>query len=157
MRAAGANVKSGHLFLAVVDDGDGQVQRVLIPKHRLTPNDAMPEALRLVDMKNRIKQELEPAHLDTIGLVETRQFNSWQYRQVFPRVAIICALMYAAVELGISFEILTTEKIGKAVQRGPSKLQTFEAAEVGFEAPPTYWTSGLAEAFAAAATLVLAS
>jgi hypothetical protein len=87
VRAAGINVKNGHLFLAVVEDDNGSLQRVVIPKHRLTPSEGIPEALRLADMKSRVKQELEPANVDAIGLVDTRQFNSWQYRQVFVRVA----------------------------------------------------------------------
>lgn len=154
VRAAGINIKNGQLFLAVVDDDNGSPQRVVIPKHRLTPSEGMTEALRLADMKSRVKQELEPANIDAIGLVDTRQFNSWQYRQVFVRVTIICAAMYAAVELGIDFKTLSTEAIGKVVLCPPSELETFASADIGFETRPTYWTSGLAEAFAAAVTVL---
>lgn len=154
MRAAGFNVEAGTLLLAVVERHDeGPAAPVPVTTPKLTPAD-LPEAESLRDLAKRVKQELEAARVDAVGLVHTRAFRNLQYSQVYPRVTAICAVMFAAAELNVAYETLTTETIGTAIGCPPESLDTFDFAVLAFEQRPTYWTAGLAKAYAAAYTLV---
>lgn len=154
MRAAGFNVEAGTLLLAVVERRDeGPATPVPVTSLKLTPAD-LPEAQSLRDLAKRVKQELEAARVDAVGLVQTRAFRNLQYNQVYARVTAICAVMFAAAELNVAYETLTTETIGTAISCLPKSLDTFDFAVLGFAQRPTFWTTGLAEAYAAAYTLV---
>jgi hypothetical protein len=155
VRAAGINVEAGTPLLAVVERGDaGSLRPVRITCPRLAPNADLPEAQSLRDLSQRVKQELAAARVDAVGLVQTRAFRNLQYNPVLARVTAICAVMFATTELGVSYETIPTETIGSAVGCPPKSLNLFDFATLGFEQRPKYWTTGLAEAYAAAVTLV---
>lgn len=155
MRAAGINVEAGTLLLAIVERSDGgPVRPVTITCPRLARNINLPEAEGLRDLAQRVKQELEAAKIDAVGLVQTRAFRNCQYNLVYSRVTAICAVMFAAAELDVHYETLATETIGAAVGRPAKAVGTLDCATLGLGQRPKYWTTGLAEAYAAAATLV---
>lgn len=148
-------MEAGTLLLAVVERGAaGPICPVAVTCPRLAPNANLPEARGLRDLAKRVNQELAAARPDTVGLVQTRAFRNLQYNLVFTRVTAICAVMFAATELNVTYETLTTEMIGTAVGCPANALKTFDFATLGFPQRPKYWTAGLGEAYAAAATLV---
>lgn len=148
-------MEAGTLLLAVVERGDaGPIRPVAVTCPRVAPNANLPEARGLRDLAERVNQELAAARAGAVGLVQTRAFRNLQYNVVFPRVTAICAVMFAAAELNMSYETLTTETIGTAVGCPANALNTFDFATLGLPQRPKYWTTGLAEAYAAAATLL---
>jgi hypothetical protein len=155
VRAIGINVEAGTLLLALVErSDDGPIRPGTVISPRLARNTDLPEADGLRDLAQRVKQELEAAGVDVVGLVQTRAFRNLQYGLVYPRVTAICAVMFAAAELNVPCETLTTETIGTAVGCPAKAVGTFDFATLGLAQRPKYWTTGLAEAYAAAATLV---
>lgn len=155
VRAAGVNVAGGVLLLAVAERRDeGPALPIALTNPRLVPNTDLEEAHGLRDLSKRVKQELEAARVDTVGLVQTRAFRNLQYNVVYPRIVSICAVMLAASDLNLGFETIATETIGAAVGLPPKSLELFDFSVMGLLERPTYWTSGLAEAYAAAVTLV---
>jgi hypothetical protein len=156
MRAAGINVDAGTLYLAVVEpDGAGGPPRpVPVDCPRLAPDGDLSEADALRDLAQRVGQELAAVGVEAVGLVQTRKWKNQQYSHVYDRTMAISAVMFATTELKIDYETLTTETIGAAVGCPPKSLNLFQHATLGFDTRPKYWTTGLAEAYAAATTLV---
>lgn len=156
MRAGGVNIESGTLYLAAVGPrGAGLGSPISVAQPRLVPHPDLVGSEALQDLTDRVRQEIEASRIQAVGLVETRAFKGLQYKNVYPRVVGMCAVMAACTSLGLAYETLKTEKIGKAVGVPAKELKTVDAEAFGFTKPPTYWTTGLAEAYAAAATMLL--
>ena len=155
MRAGGVNIDSGVLYLAAIDSqGPGLGVPVAIVQPKLIPHPDLTGAEALQDLTERVRQELEAPGVKAVGLVETRGFYGLQYKHVYPRVVGMCAVMAACTTLGVTYETLKTEKIGRRVGRPASELKTVDPNAFGFTKSPTYWTTGLAEAYAAAAAML---
>ena len=151
--AAGINVKSGLVHLAVVEPAAELLGRpVSGVRSRIGPGAGLEGAERLDDLKNRIRQELQTGRVEAIGLVETRAHAGWNYRQAYERITAICAVMAAATEVRAAYATIKTTEIGRVVGVAADHLERVAFQRFGFESPPTYWTTGLAEAYAAAAT-----
>ncbi|WP_232021951.1 hypothetical protein [Mycobacterium basiliense] len=156
MRAGGINIEAGTLFLAVVEPSDTAFGTpVVVSQPRLAPHQHLVGAEALHDFTERVRQELDAAAVRAVGLVETRAFYNLQYKHVYPRVTAMCAVMAACTALGVGYETLKTETIGAAVGCPAKQLKTVDLAKFAFASPPTYWTTGLAEAYAAAATVIV--
>lgn len=146
------NVKGGSVFVAVVDwtsDGSAATPR-LVSSNRFQPNGSLGEAERFADLRDRARQFLAPLSLGRVDLVETRQFAQWKYADAYARVMKICAVMDAARLLGVPFSTQKTGDIARTLGMQANGLQAFECARVGLSDNPTYWTTGLSEAAAAA-------
>lgn len=156
MRAAGINVKSGLVYLAVLEPGDGLLGKpVSTVRSRIGPGAGLDGAEKLDDFKNRIRQEFQTGGVQTVGLVETRAYTGWNYHKAHDRITAICAVMAAATEFRATYATIKTSDIGRAVGVPAAALETVRAEQFGFESAPTYWTAGLAEAYAAAATALV--
>jgi hypothetical protein len=156
VRAGGINIEAGKLYLAVVESGPAGLGTPLaVAQPRLTPHQHLDGAEALHDLTERVRQELDAAAVQAVGLVETRAFKNLQYKHVYPRVTAICAVMAACTALGLSYETLKTETIGAASGCPAKELKTIDLAKFAFAEPPKYWTTGLAEAYAAAATVIV--
>jgi hypothetical protein len=155
MRTAGVNARAGCLYLAVVEptgDQSAPWRKVEVPT-RLVPSAGLDEAPRLVDLRNRLRQDLRSAQVSAVGSVATRKYNNWKYRDAQDRVTLLAAVMFCCVELDIPYFEVKTEDIARTVHAPAHQLNKLESAKVGFSAPPLYWTTGLAEAYGAAAAL----
>jgi hypothetical protein len=153
VRAAGINVRGGLVHLAVIESAAELMGRPVIGvRCRLGPGAGLEGAERLEDLKNRIRQELQTGGVETIGLVETRAHGGWSYRQAYDRITAVCAVMAASIEVRAAYATIKTSEIGRVVGVAADKLEQVAFQRFGFESPPTYWTTGLAEAYAAGAT-----
>lgn len=156
MRAAGVNVKGGHVLLAVVDEPTDGGLGTPVPgaSGRILANPGLSDAARLMDLKNRLLQDLRAANADAVGLLATRSYGGWKYKDAYSRVVAICAVMMACQELGIAYEEIKSARVAKAVGVPAADLKSVDQRLFGFAMAPTYWTTGLAEAFSAAATVL---
>lgn len=156
MRVAGVSIKSGQVYLAIAEKaGDPNLLSLPIqPPIRVTANEGLDQAHRLADLKDRLQQDLHTHHVERIGLVGTRMYANWKYTSAYERIAAICAVMLAGVELDIPYEEIKTERIGKAVEHPAKDLEHISAAAFGWDSPPRYWAAGGAEAFGATVILV---
>lgn len=153
MRAAGVHVKSGFVHLAVVEPARELLGAAVDGvRCRIGPGVGLEGAEALHDLKNRIRQELQAGDVATIALVETRQPAGWNYRKAYGRITAICAVMAAATEVRATYATVKTSEIGRHVGVAADHLEQVPFGRFGFESRPTYWTTGLAEAYAAAAT-----
>ena len=152
-RTAGAHVKGRQLNLAFLEspEREGILASPVCRGVRLEPNTGLPEASQLVDLKDRIAAELRAAKVTRVVLVQTRKTNSWSYSDAYNRVFAVAALMFAAHELQLDFSTEKTSVIGKHLDLKATELDTIECERFGFDQNPTYWTTGLAHAYAAAA------
>ncbi len=153
MRVAGANVAGGRVYLCVVDATEDDRHGLAYEggNHRFDANERLAEADRLLDHAARIRQHLEPMSVDRVVLTQVRKYNQWKYRDAYIHVTAVSALMIATQELGLPFQTVTTEEIGRSVNVGAKALQDLEVQSVGYVAAPRYWTAGLGAAHAAAA------
>ncbi|MHC9292506.1 hypothetical protein ACRCUN_08545 [Mycobacterium sp. LTG2003] len=155
MRAGGVNIEAGTLYLAAVDPDELVLGRpVAINQPKLVPHEYLVGAEALHDLTERVREEISSAQLAAVGLVETRAFKALQYKHVYPRVVGMCAVMAACTALGVRYKTLKTETIGTAVGAPAKALNTVSPEAFLLAKPPKYWTAGLAEAYAAAATML---
>lgn len=152
-RTAGAHVKGRQLNLAFLGspEREGILASPVCPGVRMEPNTGLPEAAQLVDFKDRIAAELRAARVARVVLVQTRKTNAWSYSDAYNRVFAAAALMFAAHELQLDFSTEKTSVIGKYLDVKATELDTVECGRFGFDQNPTYWTTGLAHAYAGAA------
>jgi len=156
MTIAGVNVRAGQLFMVaanIADDGR-LANPVLGASSRLAMNSGLTDALALVDLKDRVKQDLRTWGVNAVGLVGTRAYSGLKYKDAYSRIVPICAVMVASAELSVDYEELKTAEIAKVVGVPAANLKSVTLSRFGFEERPTYWTSGLAEAYGAAAALL---
>lgn len=140
-----------HLAFLGSSDRDGILASPVCPGVRLEPNDGLPEATQLADLKDRIAAELRAAKVARVVLVQTRKTNSWSYKDAYNRVIAASALMFAAYELQLEFSTEKTSVIGKYLEAKATELDAIDCERFGFDQNPKYWTTGLAQAYAGAA------
>lgn len=154
MRAGGVHIESGIVYLAAIEPSDaGLGTPVSVPQPKLMPHPDMVGAEALEDLTDRIRQELDATGVQMVGLVGTRAFKGLQYKNVYSRVFGMCAVMAACTRLGLKYETLKTEIIGSTVRCPAKALEKIDPGAFHFDRPPVYWKAGLAQAYAAAATV----
>lgn len=157
MRAVGINIKSGVLYLAYAQEQLGADLRYTAvdgAPRRLRPNSGLGQAALLADVTDRLEQDLRSYRPDRVGLVATRLHANWKYSSAYDRVVLISAAMAACTRLGIEYKELKTEAIGRVTRTPAARLGAIPYSIFGFSDCPAYWTTGLAEAFGAAALLI---
>lgn len=153
MRIAGVHAKGGRIYLAVLEIQSGETgwgKPVAGSVGRFEMNTNLGEAAQLSDLTDRVRQHLSGHKVERVALVETRSFANWKYADAYARVIVISAVMASCNALGLSFVTVKTNAIAKSVGVSADKLQTVPAKDFGYEKNPTYWTTGLADAFAVA-------
>jgi hypothetical protein len=158
VRAVGINVKSGQLFIAVADPSAHSEEALAVPvggtSSRLQVNNGLDNAHRVADLLGRVRRDLGPLDAQRVGVVATRLYDGWNYASAYARITAISAVMLASVELDMSYEEVTTERISRIVRVPAHQLQTTPYTLFGWSSAPTYWTTGLAEAYGATAALL---
>ena len=156
VRVAGVNIKSGHTFVAISETVAANVLGAAKPSlsARLTVNAGLEDAAALADLRDRVMQSLRASKAEAVGLVATRAYAGWKYKDAYSRISAVCSVMLACTELSLPFREIKTSVIGKAVGVPATNLKSVDHTSLGLAAAPTYWTTGMAEAYAAAATLI---
>lgn len=156
----GLNVASGILYYAAVrpprpgGGEDALVAEVPDAPDRLLMSASLEGAAQLADFKQRFAQDLSALRPARVGLLATRSYSGWVYRQAVARIGPISAVMLACEEAGVPYVELKTEAVGKAVALPAKDLDALPHSTAGFAARPTYWAAGRAAAFAVAAALL---
>ncbi|POH67781.1 hypothetical protein C3B60_06050 [Cryobacterium zongtaii] len=146
----GVHIQSGFIHLACVSlqDGSGFPQRIVGASDRLKFSDNYEGADQLVDLKDRVRQDLRDWNVDAVGLLETSKYSQWTYAHATTRILAISAVMYACVEERSSYDLLKPTSVRKHFSL--KDLSQLDSTDVGFESSPAYWTTGLADAYATA-------
>ncbi|MGC0368200.1 hypothetical protein [Microbacterium sp. SLBN-111] len=103
----------------------------------------------LLELTLRIRQDLRDWSVHGIVLLETTKYANWSYSQAQQRVLCVAAVMLAAAEEGIHYEVSRAAIAGAHVLS--PKLENFSPDVIGLGSAPKYWTTGAREAYAAAA------
>jgi len=157
MRVLGVNVASGHLYFAALDPATASTLQLGAPVNaglHIRPSEGLGAAHQVVDIRDRFKQDLRELEAKHVGLVATRRHAGLAYRNAYKRITVVSAVMIACVELDIPYEEVQTESISRVVKVPAHQLQRAPYEAYGFTDTPTYWSSGLAEAFGSAAYLL---
>lgn len=151
----GISIKSGDLFLAGLTKPtvDGRPADAIDNAwNKLSPSGNLMGPEQLFDLKNQIQADLREWNVSSVGLLDTGKHAQWVYSQAHKRILSISAVMYACVEENIKFSVVKPGEAGKAVLS--PKLVQIDHSLFGLNKQPTYWNSGLGEAFAVGAFLV---
>lgn len=154
MRALGVSIANGVMHLACLeacDSEDGRLGAPAGPARRIVPSDGLDAAHRVTDLRDRFTQDVRSFGADAVGLVATRLYSGLTYRAAIKRVTAMSASMIAATELDIPYAEVKTESIAKLVGVPAKNLESTPPELFGFDSKPMYWTSGLADAYGAAA------
>lgn len=89
-----------------------------------------------------------------VALLATRKYSQWKYVDAWDRISRITVVMLACDRHGVTFQEVKTEAVGKAVGTPAADIARVPLSRVGLAAALKYWTTGRAEAFAAAATVL---
>ena len=157
MRIAGINVEGGKLYLAAVTPSSTAkvlAAPIVSGARRLELNTGLDEARGLVDLAERIEQDLRELELQRIALVKTRKTSALTYSEAFSRISIVCSAMWACVACDVQFEEISTSVIAKQVGAEAKRLEDTLPELFGFVSAPTYWRAGMAKAFAATTVLL---
>ncbi|MGC4885676.1 hypothetical protein [Micromonospora sp. DT227] len=156
MRVAGVSVNSGDLYFAVVEpSGAGLIaQHVDVGAPRLRPASALPADRRAADLLGRVKQELRALEVKKLGVLDVRMFNSWKYSAAYSRISALTVLQLACHDLGIPYQEVKTDPVGRVVGVAANHLDSLDPARFGFNESPLYWRIGRSGAFAVAATVL---
>lgn len=119
---------------------------------KISPSQNLKGAAQLLDLKNRVQADLRDWGVSSVALLETGKHSQWVYSQAQSRVLSISAVMYACAEENVEFFVIRPGDAGRLV-RSP-KLDKISPELFGLGIKPTYWTTGLGEAFAAAAVKI---
>lgn len=160
VRALGVSVANGVMHLACLTTPQAYSDLLgspVSPARRIVPSDGLDAAHRVTDLRDRFAQDVRSFDANGIGLVSTRLFAGLTYRAALKRITAMSASMIAATELGLQYTEVKTEEIAKLVGVLPKSLKTTPYQLFGFAVAPMYWTSGLAEAYGAAAVLLQGS
>ena len=156
MRVLGVHVQAGVMYFGVVEPSTSDEllgSPVLSTSARLLPNKSLPPSDRAGDVYSRLAQDLRAIKPDVVAMLETRKYTDWKYSDAFDRIFLITVLQLACHELGIRYEDVKTEPVGRFVKRPAKDLKLLEFTAFGLPKSPTYWTTGRAKAFAVAATV----
>lgn len=151
----GVSIRSGNLFLAGLTEATvaGRAADAIDDAWtKLTPSGNLMGPEQLFDLKNRIQADLREWNVSSVGLLDTGKHAQWVYSQAHKRILSISAVMYACVEENIKFSVVKPGEAGKAALS--PKLVQIDHSLFGIDKQPTYWTTGLGEAFAVGAFLV---
>lgn len=155
MISVGISVKSIDIFMAAVGvpTMDGRVANAVDgASGKISPSQNLKGAEQLLDLKNRVQADLRDWGVSSVGLLETGKHSNWIYSQAQSRVLSISAVMYACAEENIGFFVVKPGDAGRQVLS--PKLDAIRPELFGLGSKPTYWTTGLGEAFAAAAVRI---
>lgn len=150
MRVAGVHIASGAVHLVFADCSAGVA--TFVSSTRIKPSDSLSEAERFADLVERIRAHLHSQQADEVALLETRQFNSLTYKNAYARVIAVAALIAASNSAHVSFKTHKTSEVGTKLDLPARGLQTIDPEVLGLRDKPTYWTTGIAEAAAVAAS-----
>ncbi|MER7558838.1 hypothetical protein ABTZ46_17970 [Nocardioides sp. NPDC126508] len=148
-RVAGVHIKSGALNVSVVELDEDDTLR-LVSATRLQPNGALSDTARFADLADRFRQHLSPSGVSAVAILHTRSYSNWKYAEAYARVFGICAVLQASSGLSVEAITYPTGQVGATVSLQANKLNEFAPEAVGATSAPTYWTTGVAEATAAA-------
>jgi hypothetical protein len=76
------------------------------------------------------------------------------YSEAWDRISRVTVVMLTCDRLGIRCQEVKTGVVGKTVGTLAKEVERVALGRVGLAAAPKYWTTGRAEAFAAAATVL---
>lgn len=155
MIAVGISIRSGNLFLAGLTAptvAGRPADAIDEAWTKLTPSGNLTGSEQLFDLKNQIQADLREWGVSSVGLLDTGKHAQWVYSQAQKRILSISAVMYACAEENIKFSVVKPGDAGKAALS--PKLEKIDHSLFGLNKPPTYWTTGLGEAFAVGAFLV---
>ena len=147
----GISIKSQDIFMAAaaVPTDEGRVADAVDGAFgKIAPSSNLTGASQLLDLKNQVQADLREWGATTVGLLDTGKHAQWVYSQAQRRILSISAVMYACAEENIEFHIIKPGDAGRAV--GSPKLDKIQPEIFGLANKPTFWTTGLGEAYAAA-------
>lgn len=151
MKYVGVSIRGKDVNLAVLerDPGDpgfglaiGEFSRQSFPGDPSEPGN-------LLELTQRIRQDLRDWQTQAVVLLETTKYANWTYSHAQARVLCIAALMLAAAEETILYEVPKPAAIGAHLSS--PKLDALNPSTFGLDKSPKYWTTGARDAYAAAA------
>lgn len=152
MRTAGVCIRAGQLYIAgvsapltearVADAIEDATSKLSFPQN-------LSEAAQLVDLKDRVRQDLREWGIGSIHVLGTTKYVNWKYADAHTRVLAISAVMYAAAEEQVGYSLAKPSAVGPLVQS--PRLDNIDKALFGLEVRPSHWNAGLAQAYATAA------
>lgn len=151
MKFVGVSIKGSDVNLAVLerDPGDAGFGSAIGEFSRQSfPGEANDPA-NLLEMTQRIRQDLRDWDARAVVLIETTKYANWTYSQAQVRVLCIASLMLATAEETIPYEVPKPTAI--AAHLSSPKLENLDPSAFGFNKAPMYWTTGARDAYAAAA------
>lgn len=154
MRVLGVSIAGGVLYLATLSNEetpDGVLGAPASDPRRIMPSGSLSDEKRILDVRDRVRQDIRSIRPDAVALVSTRQYAGLQYRNALSRITAHSAVMIACAEEDVSFGEEKTENIGRLTGVPPKSLSSIPYSLFGFSAQPMYWTAGLSDAFGAAA------
>jgi hypothetical protein len=116
------------------------------------PSESLPDEKRILDIRDRVRQDLRSICPDAVALVSTRQYAGLRYKVALSRITAHSAVMIACAEEDVPFKEEKTEDIGRLTGVPAKRLSSIPYSLFGYSAQPTYWTAGLSDAFGAAAS-----
>lgn len=155
MIAVGISIRSGDLFLAGLTEptvAGRPADAIDNAWTKVTPSGNLMGPEQLFDLKNQIQADLREWNVTSVGLLDTGKHAQWVYSQAHKRILSISAVMYACVEENIKFSVVKPGEAGKAALS--PKLMPIDHSLFGLKKQPTYWTTGLGEAFAVGAYMI---
>lgn len=155
MTSVGVNIKGADLYMAAIVapmavDMLGSVRPNAFGK--VSPSQNLVGEHQLLDLKNRVQADLREWGASTVTLLDTTKYGNWVYAHALKRIFSISALMLACADESIVFRTIKPAEAGRVVLS--PKLDKIDPRQFGLSGNPTYWTTGLGEAFAAAATSI---
>lgn len=157
MRVLGLHVKGGVLNYGLLDGLSGDhdsLPPVDSAPGRLTVDCGLAGARQLADLADRFGQDLRSMAAECVALLATRKHAQWKYAEAWDRISRITVVMLACDGQGVGFQEVKTETAGKALGTPADNVASVAPSRVGWATPPEYWTTGRAEAFAAAAAVL---
>ena len=156
MRVLGLHVKGGVLNYGLLEGQSGDHES-LIPvdePRRLAVDCGLVGARQLADLADRFEQDLRSTQAEHVALLATRRHVQWKYTDAWDRISRIAVVMIACDRYGVPFQEVKTQAVGRAVGAPAAEVERMPLSRVSLTTAPLYWTTGRAEAFAAAATVL---
>lgn len=154
MRVLGVSIAAGILYLATLSSSERTGGPFGVPDsdpRRIVPSESLPDELRILDVRDRVRQDLRSIRPDAVALVATRQFAGLRYKVALGRITIHSAVMIACAEEDVPFSEVKTEDVGRLAGVPAKSLSSIPYSLFGYSAQPKYWKSGLSDAYGGAA------
>lgn len=157
MRVLGLHVKGGVLNYGLVEGQSGDLESLtpIDEPRRLAVDCGLAGARQLADLADRFEQDLRSMRAEHVALLATRRHAQWKYTAAWERISRIAVVMLACDRHRVPFQEVKTEAVGRAVGTPAAEVERMPLSRVGLTKAPVYWTTGRAEAFAAAATVLV--